>query len=129
MSRARFGRGTKVRFWGACVHMDRIGFIVVYLAAATAAVILFNANSGAGELAIAVWAIASVLLGWGTGQLSLALLAFLAIPFAIPFGYPDNYQYSEPLPIWWSVAICALFSAGLVFLSALMKLIVYARRR
>jgi hypothetical protein len=37
-----------------------------------------------------------VLLGWGTGRLSLALLAFLAIPF----GYPDDYQYSEPLPIW-----------------------------
>ena len=42
--------------------MTRIAFIVVYLAGAAAAVILFNANTGAGELAIAIWAIASVLL-------------------------------------------------------------------
>lgn len=101
--------------------MARIAFIMVYLAAAAAAVILFNANIGAGEWAIAIWAIASVLLGWGTGQPILAPLALLAIPFAIPFGYPDNYQYSEPLPIWWGVAICTFFSAGLIFLAALVK--------
>lgn len=122
-------RGTKVRFWGACIHMTRIAFIVVYLAGAAAAVILFNANTGDGELAVVIWAVASVLLGWGTGQLAFALLALLAIPFAVPFGYPDHYQFSEPMPIWWSAAFCALFSAGLIFLSALMKLIVEARRR
>lgn len=108
--------------------MVRIAFIVLYLAAAAAAVILFNANIGAGEWAIAIWAIASVLFGWGTGYLAFALLAFLAIPFAIPFGYPDDYQYSEPLPIWWSVAVCAFFSAGLIFLAALVKRTTELRR-
>jgi len=109
--------------------MARIAFIVVYLVTAAAAVVLFNANIGHGELAIVIWAVASVLLGLGTGQLGFALLAFLAIPFAVPFGYPDHYEYSEPLPIWWGVAIYACFSAGLIFLGALMKNIADLRRR
>jgi hypothetical protein len=100
-----------------------------YLAGAAAAVILFNANIGADEGALAIWAIASVLLGWGTGKPALALLAFLAIPYAIPFGAPDNYEFSEPLPIWWTVAVCSLFSAGLIFLAALAKRIIETRRR
>ncbi len=109
--------------------MARIAFLAIYLTGTATAVVLLNANTGAGELAIAIWAIASVLLGWGTGQVAFALLAFLAIPFAIPFGYPDHYQFSEPMPIWWSVAVCAFFSAGLILLGAVMKLIVAARRR
>jgi hypothetical protein len=108
--------------------VTRIGLIALFLLAAVAAIIIFNANVGAGEAAIAIWAIASVLLGWGTGQLTFALLAFLAVPLAIPFGYPDNYEFSEPMPIWWGVGVCAIFSAGLVFLSALLKLVVEAHR-
>jgi len=89
----------------------RIALIAAYLAGAAAAVVLLNANGGDGEVAIGIWTVASVLLGWGTGQLGFALLAFLAIPFAVPFGYPDHYQYSEPLPIWWYAAFCAFISA------------------
>jgi hypothetical protein len=55
-------------------------------------------------------------------------LAFLTIPFAVPFGYPDNHQYSEPMPIWWSAMFCALISACLIFASALIKNVVEARR-
>jgi len=110
------------------MRMTRIALVVTYLGSAAAAVILLDANSGEGELAIAIWAVASVLLGWGTGHFGFALLAFLAIPFAVPFGYPDHYQFSEPMPIWLSVAFCAFFSAGLILLGALMKLIVEARR-
>ena len=120
-------RGTKARFRGACVHMTRIAFVVVYLAGAAAAVILLNANAGLGVWAVVIWGVASVLLGWGTGRLGFALLAFLAIPFTVPFGYPDNYQYSEPLPIWWTAALCALPSAGLICLSALTKRITQLR--
>ena len=101
--------------------MARLAFTVTYLAGAAAAVLLLNANTGDTGLAIAIWAIVSMLLGWGTGQLAFALLAFPTIPFAIPFGYPDDYQYSEPLPIWWGVAIYSFFSAGLIFLTALGK--------
>jgi hypothetical protein len=107
--------------------MTRIAFVGAYLAGAAAAVILLNANSGDEELAIVIWAVASLLLGWGTGQLGFAFLALLAIPFAIPFGYPDHYQYSEPMPIWWSVMFCALISACLIFASALIRNVVKAR--
>jgi hypothetical protein len=109
--------------------MTRIVFIATYLACAAAAVILLNANSGDGELAIVIWAAASVLLGWSTGQLGFAFLALLAIPFAVPFGYPDHYQYSEPVPIWWTAMFCALVSACLIFASALIRNVVKARRR
>jgi hypothetical protein len=109
--------------------MTRIALILAYLAGAAAAVILLNANDGDAELAIVIWAVASVLLGCGTGRLGFALLAFLAIPFAIPFGYPDHYQYSEPLPIWWYTAFCASASAGLIFLAALTKRLIEAYRR
>lgn len=109
--------------------MIRIVFVVTYLIGAALTVVLLNANNGDEGLAVAVWAVASVLLGWGTGNLGFALLAFLAIPFAVPFGYPDHYEFSEPSPIWWGVAIYAFFSAGLIFLGALMKLIVEALRR
>jgi hypothetical protein len=60
---------------------------------------------------------------------ALSLLAFLAVPLAVPFGYPDHYQYSEPLPICWSVAIYSFFSAGLIFSAALVRLIAEKRRR
>lgn len=77
---------------------------------------------------IVIWAVASVLLGWGTGQLGFAFLALLAIPFAVPFGYPDHYQYSEPMPIWWSAMFYAFISTCLIFASALIKHVVKARR-
>lgn len=105
--------------------MARVALVVTYLAGAAAAVILLNASSG--EVAIVIWAVASVLLGWGTGRPFLALLAFLAIPFSIPFGYPDNYPYREPLPIWWSAAIYSLVSAVLIVLTALIRRIVALR--
>lgn len=108
--------------------MTRIAFIVAYLAAAAAAVVLLNANTGDGEWAVAIWAVASVVLGLGTGQPGFALLAFLAIPFAVPFGYPDNYQFSEPNPIWWSAAVLAFFSAGVIFFVALLRRIAELRR-
>jgi hypothetical protein len=109
--------------------MVRIAYVSVYLIATSAMVLLVNANSGHEEAALVVWGVASISLGLGTGQVALSLLAFLAIPLAIPFGYPDNYQYSEPLPIFWAVAVYAFFSAGIVFLAALVRLIVEKRRR
>jgi hypothetical protein len=108
--------------------MARIVPVATYLAGTAAAIILLNANSGNGELAVVIWAGASVLLGWGTGRLGLALLAFLAVPLAVPFGFPDHYQYREPMPIWFSAMYLALPSACLIFASALMKQVVASRQ-
>lgn len=104
--------------------MTRIALVVTYLAGAAAAVILLNANGGDGELAIVIWAAASVLLGWGTGQLGFVFFALLAIPFTVPFGYPDHYQDSEPMPIWLSAMLYAFISACLIFAGALIKNVV-----
>lgn len=101
-----------------------MAFIGIYLATAATVVVLFDGNTWVGAIGLVLWAIASVLLGWGTGQVAFALLALLPIVFAVPFGYPNNYEFSEPLPIWWSVAICAFFSSILITLGAVAKLIV-----
>jgi hypothetical protein len=69
-----------------------------------------------------IWAVASVLLGWGVGQLSLAFLAFLAIPFSVPFGYPDQYLGGEPPPLWLVATFYAFISASLIFSSALIRM-------
>jgi hypothetical protein len=109
--------------------MLRVAFILTYLLAAAAAVLLLEGNTGKGELAIAIWAVASILLGWGTGQPVLAVLAFVVVPFAIPLGYPNDYAYSEPLPIWWWVAVLSAFSAGVILLAAFARRIFELRRR
>lgn len=122
-------RETKELAAGSYELMTRIALIVTYLASVATAVILINANSGDGVLALVIWAAASLLLGWGTGRLSFSLLALLAIPFAVPFGYPDHYQYSEPMPVWWAALFWALISACLILASALLKSTLEDRRR
>jgi hypothetical protein len=109
--------------------MIKIAFALTYLVAAAVVVVLFNANSGDEELALILGALASVMLGLGTGRFAFALLPFLAIPFAIPFGYPNDYVYSEPLPIWWWIAVLSLVSSGLVIVAVLSRLTVERVRR
>jgi len=110
--------------------MTRIALIVAYLISAAATVILLNASSENSGVAILIWMVASMVLGGGTGQPGFALLAFLAIPFAIPFGYPDHYQYSDLLfPIGMYAAQYAVISAVLIFLTALARRFIGAHRR
>lgn len=104
-------------------------YVIAYLAAMALAVVLLDANSGQEVLALAVWAVASVALGLGTGRFAFALLAFLAIPFAVPFGYPNHYEFSEPMPIWWGATFFSIFSAGLILLAALASRIFEIRRK
>lgn len=63
--------------------MTRIALVVAYLASIATAVVLLNAT-GNNLLAFAIWATASVILGLGTGQLGLALLAFWRCPLRFP---------------------------------------------
>lgn len=108
--------------------MTRIAFVVTYLASA-AAVVLLNANTGNDLLPVAIWAVASGLLGWGTGQPAFALLAFLAIPFSVPFGLPDHAPSHDPLPVWTSAMYGAFCSSGLIFCTVLIRRFIEIHRR
>ncbi len=107
--------------------MTRIALVVAYLASIATAVVLLNAT-GNNSLGFAIWALASVILGWGTGQLGFSLLAFLAMPFSVPFGHPNHSPESEPPLVLWSVGFYALISASLIFSAALMRSVVDSRR-
>lgn len=109
--------------------MIRAAFVLAYLAAMAFAVISVDAGSDLEGWGVLIWAIASLALGIGTGYLSLALLAFLAIPFAVPFDYPSDAQLHDPLPTWFGVMYLSLCSAGLVLLAAVAGRIVEQLRK
>ncbi len=109
--------------------MTRIALVVAYLACMAAVVLLLNASTGNTQLALVIWATASVLLGLGTGQLGFALLPFLAILFSVPFGHPNHSPESEPPLVWWTAGFYAFISACLTFASALIRNVFEARRR
>ncbi len=108
--------------------MTRIALVVAYLASIATAVVLLNASTENSLLAFVIWAPTSVILGWGTGQLGFALLAFLAMPFSVLFGHPNHSPESEPPLVLWSVGFYALISASLIFSAALMRSVVDSRR-
>lgn len=118
----------KVLLRGTGVRMTRIALVVIYLACMAVAVVSLDASVEDVSPVVTLWVIASVLLGWGTGRIGFALLALLALPFSLPFGYPDQSFY-EPLPLWFSAGFYALVSAGLIVLTALMRRGVEIHRR
>jgi hypothetical protein len=107
----------------------RIAFMVIYLAAVATAVLLLNADWGNGEAAIALLGIASLFLGLGTGRPSWALLAFLALPFAVPFGVTNEHLGGEPPYVWWFAVYWAIGSALLIVGSAVIRMVVEDRWR
>jgi hypothetical protein len=111
--------------------MSMLRFVLVlgYLAGTLLAIALLNADFENSLLAMSVLAVASVALGWGTERFSFALLAFLAVPLAVPFGFPDHYAYSEPFPIWVSALYGAFISATVILLAALLRYIAEYHRR
>lgn len=116
---------------GVLSNMARILLAVAYLAAAAFAIVLFDAHTRNDDLeivALALWALASLSLGWGTGQPLWALLVLAVIAFAVPFG-------SQNPPVYHEAAITVIFasyvgiaSGALVVISALAR-IVFDRRR
>ncbi|HEY6729538.1 MAG TPA: hypothetical protein VI039_00770 [Solirubrobacterales bacterium] len=107
--------------------MARIALVVTYLLGMVFAIISMDAGDD-GWLS-ALWVVASVLLGAGTGDYRFALLSLLAIPIAIPFGLPAD-QYSDPvLPVWTGALALAPISSALVLFGAFLRRIVEARLR
>jgi hypothetical protein len=109
--------------------MIRIVLLVTYLAAAAVAIILVNADWANQQQAMVLWGLASVLLGWGTGQTRWALLAFLAVPFAVPFGFSNEFLGSDAPLVAFLAFMFGIGSAALIVISAGARMIVDGDRR
>jgi uncharacterized membrane protein len=105
--------------------MIRIALIVTYLIGMVVAIVLMDSD-GDGWWGT-IWMAVSVLLGAGTGEFRFALLSFLAIPIAIPFGLPADTQADPVFPVWVYAASFASFFSVLTLLAALVRRIVDAR--
>ena len=88
--------------------------VILYLAVMVVAFVIFNGNADNSELAFAIVAISSLLLGALVPRWSMAVVPFLAIPIAIPFGYADRFLGSDAPYVWWFAVITAAISALLI---------------
>jgi hypothetical protein len=41
-------------------------------------------------------------------------LVFLAVPIAVPFGYPEEWTGHDPLPLWFGALLAAPVQAAIV---------------
>jgi len=112
--------------------MMRVVLVLAYLAAAAFTIVLADAHTENEQLemvALALWGLASIALGWETRQPLWALLVFAVIAFTVPFGTQNPPVYHEAA----SMVVYALFmgigSAVLIVASALARIIVDRVRR
>ena len=90
----------------------RAGAVIVYVAILVE--VLLMADAGISK-AYLVWEAASLGVGWVSRYPWSVLLPFLAIPIAVPFGYPDGSTGGDPLPLWSEVLLAASVQAPIVF--------------
>jgi hypothetical protein len=124
--------GTPLRRVAPALVIPRFGLVVAYLAAAALTIVLVDAHSEKEQLelvALALWALASLLLGWGTGQPGWALLVLAVIAFAVPFGSQDPPVYHEAALMVVVAGSYGIVSAGLIVASALARLVADRGRR
>jgi hypothetical protein len=107
--------------------MTRSVLVVTYLIGLVLAVVALDLSNEGWWAAI--WIIASVVLGAGTGDFRLAVLSLLAIPVAVPFGLPANTEADPVLPVWVGAAPLAACSSVLILIGAFMRRIVESRRQ
>lgn len=89
----------------------RLLLAFVYVAAMLVALAIVNENADNSETAMAVWGVATVVCGWFARSLFFVLLAALAIPLSLPFGYAEKWLGSDaPLVLYFAV-FGAVFSA------------------
>jgi hypothetical protein len=108
----------------------RIIFVLAYLAAAAFAVVLFDAHAENDQLeivALGLWAIASVVLGWGTGQPLWSLLVIAVVAFALPLGSQNPPIYHEAAITVIYASLVGIASAALILISALARILVDRR--
>jgi len=85
-------------------------FLIAYLGtlAAWTYAVFDRGGTGRGIAAASLFAVAltHVVVGFRAGRWSTALLPFLAIPVAIPAGYPNGVG-GEPFPVWADFVLLA----------------------
>jgi hypothetical protein len=101
--------------------------LVVYLGAASAFVVIANANWESLEVAMAILAAGSVACGWIARWRGAALFPIVLVPLALPFGYPAS-EFGEPFPVWAPAAYLTPLSAALIIVGVWLH-IAWSRRR
>lgn len=85
---------------------------VLYAVVTVALLALADAGNGA---VIAIWLVAPFCIGWIARSPWMALLPFLAVPIAVPFGYPQEWSSGhDPLPLWSGALLAAPIQAATV---------------
>lgn len=76
--------------------------------------ILALAHTENDDVALYLWLVASSGLGLITHTPWWALLPFLAVPMAVPFGYSEGWSGHDPLPLWLGTLFFASVQAAMV---------------
>jgi hypothetical protein len=111
---------------GTSAAVTRIALVAIYLAGMAAGVVAMDSKDGA-ETASIIVLVVSLLLGAGTGDYRLATLSLLAVPFAIPFGFPEDTEADPLLPTWLGAMYLAAWSAAAIFIAAFLREIAISR--
>jgi hypothetical protein len=90
----------------------------VYVATLLGSVLVYNADAENNWPAFALAAAGSIAFGWIADRPGLAVLAVVAVPFSLPFGYADEYLGSDAPRVWWFGVAVAVISAALIVASA-----------
>jgi hypothetical protein len=86
----------------------KVGVVIAYIASLVGVVVMADAGL---SKAFLVWEAASFGVGWISRYPRSVLLPFLAIPIAVPFGYPDRWTGGDPLLLWSEVLLAAPIQA------------------
>jgi hypothetical protein len=100
----------------------------LYVAAALAALVAVNADQINSRAALGLVAAVSLLVGWGTRSGWGAVVAWMMIPLALPFGYANTFNGGGDTDLMVLLAIVsAAVSTALILASAGAR-ILYERR-
>jgi hypothetical protein len=101
----------------------------LYVAAAVVALVIVNADQSDAPAAVGIVAAAALALGWGTGSGWGAVVAWILIPLALPFGDTNQFVGGDHTD---SVALLAVVSAvvsTVLIMVAAGARVLYNRRR